>query len=337
MAEAERKEKTRRHWRVLRAALLSKAQDDKGESASGTASAISTQFFPLFAASPVRGAAQIQHEPADGFEWTAYDLSLPSADALASPAKRIVYVHEKQKQVQRVSVAELLSHQVNNGVDNTGNIRTWPSEQILLWLMLQNRVFHHAQTKDEKPGTAAPINCCELGSGMAGLASLGLLAHAPFAIDRMLITDGNPRCVDSLTAAVSENQRQGMLARSESAQVSAALLRWDRNAHLPDAWRNRFDLVFASDCLFFEDFHVDLVHTIKLLLRPKIGRCLLLQPSRGGAMERFCASARANGLSIEVTGEYDPEISRRHREYLQTRSDYVPDVHFPQLVIASLP
>ena len=38
-----------------------------------------------------------------------------------------------------------------------------------------------------------------------------------------------------------------------------------------------FDYVVAADCLFFKDFHIDLVHTIKTLLSAS-GTCLLFAP-----------------------------------------------------------
>lgn len=348
---ADSKEKTRRHWRVLRAALLSKRQES--ESSSATASAISTEFFPMFAAAPVcedtHPLVRIGRPAADNFAWVAYDLALPSdkeqeplsitstPNGAVLPSKRVVYVHEKAKRAsKKVSVAELLSHQVNQGVDNTGNIRTWPSEQILLWHMLRSGIGEQIQqsVRGNSSSLTTPINCCELGSGMAGLASLGLLAHSTFAIGQMLVTDGNPRAVDNLKITLEENRRQGTLPKAT--EIVAELVRWDRNALLPERWRNQFHLVFASDCLFFEEFHDDLVHTIKQLLEPRTGKCLLLQPSRNGSMERFCAKAQAAGLQVDVSDSFDAEISRRHLEYQQTRSDYVPDVHCPRLVIVSL-
>lgn len=348
--EVSSKEKTRRHWRVLRAALLSRRQES--ESSSATASAISTEFFPMFAAAPVaedaQAAVRIEQPAADNFAWVAYDLALrsdaetqPQPQSLndgpvgaESPPKRVVYVHEKTRRAsKRVAVAELLSHQVNQGVDNTGNIRTWPSEQILLWHMLRSGIgskIHQSIRDSSSSAESTAVNCCELGSGMAGLASLGLLAHSPFPIGRILITDGNPLAVDNLKTTLEENRRQGTLP--PATKVAAELVRWDRNAQLPAHWRGQFHLVFASDCLFFEEFHDDLVHTIRQLLAPRAGKCLLLQPSRSGSMERFCAKAAAAGLQVDVSDAFDAEISRRDGEYQRTRGDYVPDVHCPRLV-----
>ncbi|RLN53507.1 hypothetical protein BBJ29_008826, partial [Phytophthora kernoviae] len=239
------------------------------------------------------------------------------------------YVHEKRKDVKRVSIAELLSHQVNEGVDNTGNIRTWPSEQILLSYLLSSRVCSQVQRRDQR-GELLPVSCCELGGGMAGLASLGLLARASVQLERVLVTDGNPLCVKNLQLCVDENKaQQAIQGRTE---VAAELLRWDRHAPLRQDLQHQFDLVFASDCLFFEEFHEDLAHTIKSLLRAGSGRCLLLQPSRNKSMERFCVVAERYGFTVHRSEDYDPTIVRKHTEYQRTRPDYVADVHLAVLL-----
>ncbi|GMF34817.1 unnamed protein product [Phytophthora lilii] len=318
-------DKTRRHWRVLRNALLRSASDAAG----ATASSIASEFFPVFEARPVdANRVQIRAPADENFAWMAYEVSAAGEEQTTA-----VYVHEKRKDAKRVSIAELLSHQVNQGVDNTGNIRTWPSEQILLSYLLSSSVCVEVQRRGGSGDRALPITCCELGGGMAGLASLGLLACAPVDLERVVVTDGNPLSVKNLQLCIEENRMQKVFrAKSADTQVTAELLRWDRTATLREDLQQQFDLVFASDCLFFEDFHDDLAHTIKSLLRPGSGRCLLLQPSRNGSMERFCAVAERHGFSIQQSREYDPEIVRKHGEYQRTIPDYVPDVHLPVLL-----
>ncbi|GMF51661.1 unnamed protein product [Phytophthora fragariaefolia] len=321
-------DKTRRHWLVLRDAL--RRSTSGSEQLRATASSIAAEFFPVFAAS-APDATQLQLQPAlEDFAWVAYDLS-PATHA--QPTR--VFVHEKRKDVKRVSIAELLSHQVNQGVDNTGNIRTWPSEQILLSYLLQSGVCSRVQRRDVG-GELLPIACCELGSGMAGLASLGLLARPPVALQRVVVTDGNPQSVKNLQLCVEENRKQRVFpAHGQDPAVTAELLRWDRDVALREDLQHQFDLVFASDCLFFEEFHEDLAHTIKRLLRPGSGRCLLLQPSRNGSMERFSAVATRLGLHVLESRAYDPEIQRQHAAYERDRADYVPDVHLPVLLTVS--
>lgn len=269
--------------------------------------------------------------PEEGFEWVQYDVSVNPLRATAKPHH--VYVHEKQKG-KKVTIAELLSHKVNEGVDNTGNVRTWPSEQLLLSFLLKNDV---CQRLYQSQGGAAPLNCCELGSGMAGLASLGLLAHNPVPFGRFDVTDGNPLSVQNLKICVDENAALGTFAKSVSTttRVNVSLLRWNRNAHFAAAERHQFDLLLASDCLFFEEFHVDLACTVKQLLKPGSGRCFMLQPSRNGSMERFVAIAQSHGLHVERCDDFDPDVAQKHASYLTSRPDYVPDVHLPILLTVS--
>ncbi|KAG7376956.1 hypothetical protein PHYPSEUDO_012381 [Phytophthora pseudosyringae] len=328
-------DRTRRHWRVLRNALLQSTSNGVSVSADAggsTASSIAAEFFPLYPEAPV---GTVQTPAQEHFAWTAYALS-PAMNKQTDNAA-VIYVHEKRKDVKRVSIAELLSHEVNQGVDNTGNIRTWPSEQILLSYMLSSDVCSQVQRQDAHSGVL-PLSCCELGGGMAGLASLGLLACAPVDLQRVVVTDGNPLSVKNLQLCVEENKRQRVFPaqRTQGTEVSAELLRWDRNTSVRGDLQHQFDLVVASDCLFFEEFHEDLAHTIKSLLRRSSGRCLLLQPSRNGSMERFCVVAERHGFAVRQSRDYDAEIVRKHEAYQQSRPDYVADVHFPVLLTLAL-
>ncbi|CAI5732631.1 unnamed protein product [Peronospora destructor] len=324
-----------RHWRILRNALQQSTSTDTSISSNGsetTASSIATEFFPLYHG--IQADTVMDSPPQENRVWMAYDLPCEGKKTTGKTATR-VYVHEKRKEMKRMSIAELLSHQVNQGVDNTGNIRTWPSEQVLLSYLLASNVCSQVQQRDTS-GDLLPITCCELGSGMAGLASLGLLACAPVKLQHVLVTDGNPLSVKNVQLCIEENKMQhAMSPDAQSVKISTRLLRWDRSASFQEDLLHQFDLVFASDCLFFEEFHEDLAYTIKNLLRDGSGRCLLLQPSRNGSMERFCVIAKRQGFSIDESRDYDPMIVCKHAEYQQTRPDYVPDVHFPVLLILS--
>lgn len=273
-------------------------------------------------------AALPSKSPDEGFEWVQYDVSVDPAAA----AKPQVFVHEKQKG-KKVTIAELLSHIVNEGVDNTGNVRTWPSEQLLLSFLLKNGVCQRLY--ESRGDDGSPLNCCELGSGMAGLASLGLLAHGPVPFGRFDITDGNPLSVQNLKICVDENAVLGTFPKSPTTSVNVNLLRWNRNATFAADELHQFDVLFASDCLFFEEFHIDLTYTVKQLLKPKSGRCFMLQPSRNGSMERFVAIAQSHGLHVERCDDFDPDVAQKHASYLTSRPDYVPDVHLPILLTLS--
>ncbi|KAJ0406193.1 hypothetical protein P43SY_000377 [Pythium insidiosum] len=317
---------TARHWRILRNALVSRTRDTESDA---SLSSVSTEFFPCFASRLVTDSSVLKHPAAESFEWRVYDVVKPTPSSSGDSSVRTLYVHEKRKQ-QRVSLAEIFSHQLNNGVDNTGNIRTWPSEPILLSYLLKNDLCR--QLVDAHP-TSQRIRCCELGSGMAGVVGLGLMAHESAFIEEMLITDGNPGAVKNLQICIDENVAQGVLPAARLEDLQAKLLRWDRAVRFDSHMYAQFDLVLASDCLFFEEFHVDLASTIQQLLRPETGRCLLLQPRRNGSMERFVAIARQQfALDVDVSSDFDAELQRQHETYSAQMAHYVADVHRPILL-----
>lgn len=312
---------TKHHWRVLRNALVSRTRD---ESEDTTASSVSTGFFPIYQPAAASPHEFIHQAAAPDSEWHAYTITSGS-NPLSSTVSKRVLVHEKKKR-QKVTIAELLSHKLNHGVDNTGNIRTWPSEQVLLSYLLKNQVCEALS----KQFNGNRIRCIELGAGMAGLAGLGLMAHHSDVIEEMVITDGNPQSVENLHACVGINIAHGIIL----GRTTQELLRWDRSTQFPSSRQFQFDLIFASDCLFFEEFHQDLAHTIKQLLKPASGVCYLLQPSRNGSMERFCnVATKEFDLDVDTCRDFDPAITEKHDAYVATRqADYVPDVHLPILV-----
>lgn len=75
-----------------------------------------------------------------------------------------------------------------------------------------------------------------------------------------------------------------------------------------------FDLVVGADCLFFRDFHDDLVNTLDRLLHPIDGVAVLLQPERGGTMRQFLQKCTDSGcFHCEVYEDYMPQV--RHFLY----------------------
>ncbi len=75
---------------------------------------------------------------------------------------------------------------LDQAVDNTGNIRVWPSEEIFtLYLTLQSNL------KDQIMAQSSVI---EFGAGKSGLVGFSLAKQGL----EVLITDGNDQCVSSL-------------------------------------------------------------------------------------------------------------------------------------------
>lgn len=77
------------------------------------------------------------------------------------------------------------------GFNNTGNIRIWPSEECLAYLLLKN------------PSKVEGKRVLELGAGMTGLAGL-VASH--FTSSNVLLSDGNDKSVENLQRVVSRNK-----------------------------------------------------------------------------------------------------------------------------------
>jgi calmodulin-lysine N-methyltransferase len=145
-------------------------------------------------------------------------------------------------------------------------------------------------------------------------------------------------------------------------QVSSSLLAWDRSADYSSL--GRFDMLLAADCLFFDDFHLDLLHVLRSLLRVDSGRAWMLAPMRGGSLRRFVqrlqrdSRERANVAPDEpqlcVLHElerYDESIWQQHQSFLAAEQaaeaasassnlphvpSYVVDLHYPLLLCIQL-
>lgn len=75
-------------------------------------------------------------------------------------------------------------------------------------------------------------------------------------------------------------------------------------SHLQGKRLEPFDLIVAADVLFFERFHRALLHTLHSYLDPERGEAWLLQPSRGGSLERFVDLLREEkGWQVSWEGE----------------------------------
>lgn len=196
-------------------------------------------------------------------------------------------------------------------VDNTGNIRTWPCERILAGYMI----------KCLKGETKKVV--MEIGAGRSGL--IGILANKMLNME-VVITDGNERGV----RVVREN-----IQRNALKSIRGETLVWNRKDDYK-SWE-KVDVVFGADCLFFKEYHVDLLHTLETLLDKNTGKAYLLQPSRGGCMESFVALVRSTNspLNVQVVLDFDMNITKLHHMYSNTYPSYRADLHRPILVILS--
>ena len=106
-----------------------------------------------------------------------------------------IYTREKPLS-SAPSLADLLSNKTH-GVDNTGNIRVWPAENILLHCFLKS-----GSCSDS---TLFKINSCssllELGGGLTGLCGLGIAATG--CLKNIVVTDGHPQCVLNMVRLIN--------------------------------------------------------------------------------------------------------------------------------------
>lgn len=259
---------------------------------------------------------------------------LARADYLTYHLPQPVLTRERPRGMG-VDSAGLLSNLLHDGVDNTGNVRVWDAEQLLL--------LHLTQLIGRRELVLDGLRVLELGGGMTGLCGLGLARYNP-SIATVVVTDGHPLCVRNQTVCIEMNKSLDLRAsQSDSsclpmATTKSRLLRWsagDKYGDLANILLSEdgapFDLVVAADCLFFRDFHEDLLWILRSALAAT-GVIYLLQPRRGDSMEMFLKMA-APFFAVEIKVDFSPEITQRAAAASQDpASGFTSDVHLPILL-----
>ncbi|XP_057994182.1 calmodulin-lysine N-methyltransferase isoform X3 [Hevea brasiliensis] len=163
----------------------------------------------------------------------------------------------------------------------------WPSEEVLAYFCLS-----HADMFRSK-------RVIELGSGY-GLA--GLVIAATTEAVEVVISDGNPQVVDYIQHNMDTNS-----GAFGSTKVRSMTLNWDQ-AEASNI-SNTFDVIVASDCAFFKEFHKGLAFAVKLLLRNAgISEAIFFSPRRGNSLDKFLEEIEENGMHFCVTENYDTEV-----------------------------
>ena len=254
-----------------------------------------------------------------------------------------VFTRERPKTLG-VGAAGLLSNLLHDGIDNTGNVRVWEAEQMLL--------YHLVKQVRSGDLSLAGKSILELGGGMTGLCGLGLAQfcrHQGIPVE-IAVTDGHPDCVRNQKVCLAMNasiELRGMafgeLAGKtfHSAFASSSLLRWslgDKHGDLERIFlqQNRgkrgFDFILAADCLFFRDFHDDLVWLLDNALDKVNGVAYLLQPRRGDSMQMFLTKAEGD-FQVQVQDEFCEEITQQISRASQVlNSGFSADLHSPLLI-----
>lgn len=236
-----------------------------------------------------------------------------------------VITREKSEDIS-VGIAGLISN-INHGIDNTGNIKVWTSELLLLYVLLD-------QMNQDGDSFKKKRSVLELGGGNTGLCGLGLAISN--WCESVMLTDGHPDCVLNQNVCIQMNQQNGNLC--SAGNVCSKLLRWSENDTLGD-WKKitngnngTYDVIIASDCLFFKEFHKDLLWVLTNSLSYDNGSCIyLLQPRRSGTMDLFLDIAK-ECFDITISSNYCEKVNELHMHYLTMDTSYNIDIHFPILV-----
>ncbi|XP_073279885.1 calmodulin-lysine N-methyltransferase isoform X2 [Primulina huaijiensis] len=203
-------------------------------------------------------------------------------------------------------------------IDNTGIVCQWPSEDVLAYYSLSRR----DSFRDKR--------VIELGAGY-GLA--GLVIAMVTDVSELLISDGNPQVVNYIQHNIDANA-----ASFGNTKVKSMMLHWDQ--HEVSEINGTFDVIVASDCTFFKEFHKGLARTIKCLLKvDEPSEALLFSPKRGDSLDKFLAEVKDNGLHFSITENYDTTIWKRHQEFLsgdESWPNYEPDHCYPLLLLPCL-
>ena len=135
------------------------------------------------------------------------------------------------------------------------------------------------------------------------------------------------------------NKQSGHI--TNDVNITSHVLRWSENDSNGD-WDNitkggtrKFDVIIASDCLFFKDFHKDLLWVLNNSLSDNHDSIIyLLQPKRGGTMDMFLDMAKEY-FNVIISYDYCEHINELHKQYISTDTSYNTDIHFPVFVILS--
>lgn len=180
-------------------------------------------------------------------------------------------------------------------IDTTGLVCSWPSEDVLAHYCINH------------PNMFRSKRVLELGSGY-GLAGLAIAASSEAC--EVVISDGNPQVVGYIQRSIHVNADV-----FGSTKVSSMTLHWNQDQFM-DAL-NSFDVIVASDCTFFKEFHESLARTIKSLLKnSETSEAIFLSPKRGNSLDKFLKTIEDFGLHYELVEKYDNLVWDLHQKFL---------------------
>lgn len=316
-------------WGILRRALIPSSTDldAKSERCMNTISRKANRGFSLIPYQLVEDNSQIHLEGFMPCSSSSSSLSNTNTNTNTNTKEACLcytmpnHTSTKLFLYQRVdNSANLDDFKICNTyhIDNTGLVCSWPSEEVLAYYCLsQLDVFRSKRV-------------IELGSGY-GLAGL-LIAAVTDALE-VVISDGNPQVVDYIQRNINANS-----SLFGGTKVKSMMLHWNQE-ELSDI-SNSFDIIVASDCTFFKEFHKGLVQTIKCLLKKEgPSEAIFIGPKRGNSLDEFLIEVKENGLQFTVDEIYNAEVWKRHENFINGDTswpNYEKDHCYPLLVRITL-
>ncbi|KAK0396042.1 hypothetical protein QR680_001540 [Steinernema hermaphroditum] len=200
-----------------------------------------------------------------------------------------------------------------SSVDNTGNARLWLSEECLAYYIVKQATSQAFYTKFVNK------RILELGSGKTGLAGLCAASYTGTSVH---ITDGNAKAVENVQRIIAENGLKN---------VQSYLLDWSK----PPNTVSKFDVIIASDCVYFERYHC-IIDCIDQMLTD-MGTVYMAAPYRKGSLEKFLLKIdRKNWEYVLIENPvWNATIQAMQTEARENgvMSDFDDDLHLPKLVI----
>ncbi|XP_023517689.1 calmodulin-lysine N-methyltransferase [Cucurbita pepo subsp. pepo] len=305
-------------WKILRQALIprsSSCNDDQSEMDAKRISRRTTNGFNLI---PSLITDDIGDEGTDGFSVSrSSDHRRDRRVCYTLPIDGAPKLFLKQRMDD---VADLDDFKICNkyDIDNTGLVCHWPSEDVLAYFCLLHSDLFRCK------------RVIELGSGY-GLA--GLVVAASTEASEVVITDGNPQVVEYIQHNIAINSKA-----FGGTRVDSLTLHW--NQEEVSNISGSFDLIIASDCTFFKDYHRGLARMVMSLLKKvESSEAIFISPRRGDSLVKFLEEIKANGLHFSVIEEYDAEVWKRHEKFSNGDDSwpgYEKDHCYPLLVRITL-
>ncbi|XP_010920165.1 calmodulin-lysine N-methyltransferase [Elaeis guineensis] len=302
-------------WEILRRSFLSRSSPEPDHASQKSTKIVSRKAaggFKLISCHPLSGHL------AEGLSTS------PGTKDLAGP--RDVYICYELPVasvpnltlVQRMEECiDLNDFQISTtyNIDTTGLVCCWPSEDVLAYFC----IIHQDMFRSKR--------VLELGSGY-GLAGLAIAASSDAC--EVVISDGNPQVVDYIQRNISANA-----GGFGNTKVKSMTLHWNEEPAADIL--NSFDIIVASDCTFFKEFHESLARMVKSLLKYSEGsEAIFLSPKRGDSLDKFLEKIMEASLQYELVKKYDSQVWNLHQNFLRGNDtswpNYLEDHCYPLLI-----